>query len=591
MTCLGTPSAESWEPPYTQGLCTLQAFMHYLLKLIRLPVHIREICVFLAPVFSAFTVIIMYFFTKEIWNPGAGLIAGGMISIIPGYISRSVAGSYDNEGLAIFLLMLTFYLWLKALRLGSMYWGSLAALAYCYMVTAWGGYVFIINIIPMHVLILLAMGKFSHRLYVSYCSFFALGLILSMQTPFVGYLAISTSEHIGSIGVFGLIQLIAFLQFVKLRTSEPFYNTFFRLFCIALAGLGVLFFMFLAYSGYVRALSGRFYSLFDTGYAKIHLPIISSVSEHQPTSWTSYISDLHFASYMMFHGFYMCIKHYNESRIFAVLYILFASYFSGVMVRLIQTLTPIVVTCTAISVSSLLKRFFTLEKSLNDPSKPKRASSKMASIITNAVVIFISVCFMHFVIHSTHTTRYAYSGPSVVLSNQRSDGSLYIIDDFREAYYWLNQNTHPKAKVMSWWDYGYQITGMANRTTIVDNNTWNNSHIALVGRAMASNESEAYKILLRLEVDYVLVIFGGLIGYSGDDINKFLWMVRISQGEFPQHISEPDYFSDSGAYTIGKDVSETMKNSLMYKMCFHDFAKVRVKSFLIAVVPSAPWRL
>ena len=30
------------------------------------------------------------------------------------------------------------------------------------------------------------------------------------------------------------------------------------------------------------------------------------------------------------------------------------------------------------------------------------------------------------------------------------------------------------------------------------------------------------------------VIFGGVIGYSGDDINKFLWMVRIAEGEHPQ---------------------------------------------------------
>ena len=67
---------------------------------------------------------------------------------------------------------------------------------------------------------------------------------------------------------------------------------------------------------------------------------------------------------------------------------------------------------------------------------------------------------------------------------------------------------------------------MANRTTLVDNNTWNNSHIALVGKAMSSNESAAYDIMTELDVDYVLVIFGGVIGYSGDDINKFLWMVR-----------------------------------------------------------------
>lgn len=68
---------------------------------------------------------------------------------------------------------------------------------------------------------------------------------------------------------------------------------------------------------------------------------------------------------------------------------------------------------------------------------------------------------------------------------RKSDGSIdcrgrEIMDDFREAYYWLRKNTDENARVMSWWDYGYQIAGMANRTTLVDNNTWNNSHIALV---------------------------------------------------------------------------------------------------------------
>ena len=83
--------------------------------------------------------------------------------------------------------------------------------------------------------------------------------------------------------------------------------------------------------------------------------------------------------------------------------------------------------------------------------------------------------------------------------------------------------------------YMYTV-GMANRTTLVDNNTWNNSHIALVGKAMSSTEEKAYKIMRMLGVDYVLVIFGGMIGYSGDDINKFLWMVRIAEGEHPQDI-------------------------------------------------------
>lgn len=34
---------------------------------------------------------------------------------------------------------------------------------------------------------------------------------------------------------------------------------------------------------------------------------------------------------------------------------------------------------------------------------------------------------------------------------------------------------------------------MSNRTVIVDNNTWNNTHIATVGLALASNEEDVTK--------------------------------------------------------------------------------------------------
>lgn len=77
-------------------------------------------------------------FTKEMKDESAGLLAAAFIGIVPGYISRSVAGSYDNEAIAIFLLMFTFYCWIKALKMGSALFGTLAALFYFYMVAAWG---------------------------------------------------------------------------------------------------------------------------------------------------------------------------------------------------------------------------------------------------------------------------------------------------------------------------------------------------------------------------------------------------------------------------------------------------------------------
>jgi len=164
-----------------------------------------------------------------------------------------------------------------------------------------------------------------------------------------------------------------------------------------------------------------------------------------------------------------------------------------------------------------------------------------------------------------------YSSPSIILQSRTQDGGVYVFDDYREGYSWLRENTDYDAKVASWWDYGYQTTAMADRTVLVDNNTWNNTHIATVGRAMASSEDKAWAQFRRLDVDYVFVIFGGLIGYSSDDINKFLWMVRIGGGEFPE-IKERDFIGE-GYYRIDEKASPTMLNTLMYKLSYYRFAE------------------
>lgn len=175
--------------------------IYHILRFLRLPVDIRNICVLLAPAFSGLTAFATYLFTKELKDESAGLLAAAFIGIAPGYISRSVAGSYDNEAIAIFLLMFTFYLWIKALKLGSAFWGALCAMFYFYMVAAWGGYVFITNMIPLHGMVLILMGRYSPRLYVAYSSWYALGTLASMQIPFVGFLPIRSSEHMAALGI------------------------------------------------------------------------------------------------------------------------------------------------------------------------------------------------------------------------------------------------------------------------------------------------------------------------------------------------------------------------------------------------------
>ena len=46
-------------------------------------------------------------------------------------------------------------------------------------------------------------------------------------------------------------------------------------------------------------------------------------------------------------------------------------------------------------------------------------------------------------------------------------------------------------------------------------------------------------------------------------------MVRIAEGEHPNHVKESNFFSAQGQYTVDKSMSKTMKNSLMYKLSYY----------------------
>ncbi|KAL7674648.1 hypothetical protein ACOME3_000924 [Neoechinorhynchus agilis] len=147
------------------GLMLTSSLLHSISHLIGIPLHIREICVFLAPVFSGLTAVATYLLTNELFDQSSGLLAALFVAVAPGYLSRSVAGSYDNEGIAIFAMMFTFFLWIKSLKTGRILYAVLTSLSYAYMVSAWGGYVFIINMIPLHAFVLILMGRYTNRLY------------------------------------------------------------------------------------------------------------------------------------------------------------------------------------------------------------------------------------------------------------------------------------------------------------------------------------------------------------------------------------------------------------------------------------------
>ncbi|XP_050388201.1 dolichyl-diphosphooligosaccharide--protein glycosyltransferase subunit STT3A [Argentina anserina] len=616
------------------GLTLTAGTLWWLLNSLNIPLSVETICVFTAPIFSAFTSWAAYLLTREVKGTGAGLTAAALIAMVPSYISRSVAGSYDNEAVAIFALVFTFYLYIKTLNTGSLFYATLNALAYFYMVCSWGGYTFIINLIPIHVLMCIVTGRYSSRLYIAYAPLVVLGTLLAALVPVVGFNAVMTSEHFASFLVFIIIHVVAFVYYIKGVLSPKMFKVAVTLVLsigavICCAVIAVL--VALVASSPTKGWSGRSLSLLDPTYASKYIPIIASVSEHQPPTWPSYFMDINVLAFLVPAGIIACFSPLSDASSFVILYIVTSVYFSGVMVRLMLVLAPAACITSGIALSEAFEVFTRSIKfqfpglpglspveaevtstdspvPLNEvpkadkggetlkerPSRKNRKKEKepmekpsikiriekkllVLPFEGSILALFLLVLLGAFyVVHCVWAAAEAYSAPSIVLTSHSHDG-LHVFDDFREAYAWLSHNTEVDDKVASWWDYGYQTTAMANRTVIVDNNTWNNTHIATVGTAMSSPEKAAWEIFNSLDVKYVLVVFGGLVGYPSDDINKFLWMVRIGGGVFP-HIKEPDYLRD-GQYRIDNQATPTMLNCLMYKLSYYRFVDTDGKGF------------
>ncbi|KAJ4461514.1 putative Dolichyl-diphosphooligosaccharide--protein glycosyltransferase subunit STT3 [Paratrimastix pyriformis] len=585
------------------GLMWSAGIMYKVLNFLAFPIDVRNCCVFISPLFASFTVIVTYLMTKEVRDKKAGLFAAAFVAIAPGYISRSVAGSFDNECISIFALLFVFYLWIKAVKTGSMFWAACTALAYFYMAAAWGGYIFIINLIPLYTLVMLFFGRYSTRLYVAYTTFYVLGIFLSMQITFIGFAPVQSGEHMIAFGCFALLQVFMGFSFVKSLMDPARFVRLLRIGGASIIGVAVAAYVILTSIGYITP--GRAVS--TTCWTR---PTPRSTSPSSPPSPSTSpppgprSSSTCTWSFPVPGGYVLLLPRpgrerpartrKNDGLVFILIYGLTSIYFAGVMVRLMLVLTPIACIIAGIAISTIMSKYMTelklqmekreREQGRRHPARPVRRQKQsseltqvweesIAPVVPYVVVGMLTIFLAFYGRHCVWVTSEAYSSPSIVLAARQADGSKRIFDDFREAYYWLRWNTPADARIMSWWDYGYQITAMANRTVIVDNNTWNNSHIATVGSAMASREEDAYPIMRALDVDYVLVVFGGLTGYASDDINKFLWMVRIGGGVFPR-IKERDYLTSQGEFRVDGQASETTLNTLMYKMCYYRFGEV-----------------
>jgi len=177
--------------------------------------------------------------------------------------------------------------------------------------------------------------------------------------------AIKSSEHMLSHGVFLLIQVYMFINFLKSNLSEDLFKKLYHVILYGVVVVFVMAFLVLSFTGHVY-FGARSLTLLDPSYARKFIPIVASVSEHQPTTWSSFFFDLHYMLVFAPLGFYYCYKKPTNSRLFIAVFGVCSVYFSCVMVRLLLLSSPALCLLSGLGLSDLMNYVIKQYKNFNE---------------------------------------------------------------------------------------------------------------------------------------------------------------------------------------------------------------------------------
>ncbi|MGH9986955.1 MAG: hypothetical protein ACRD8W_23675, partial [Nitrososphaeraceae archaeon] len=287
---------------------------------------------------------------------------------------------------------------------------------------------------------------------------------------------------------------------------------------------------------------------------------------------------------MMFAGFgiWMAFRKRNDMTIFALILGITGLYVSATFARLLVFSSISIIILASMGLFDLTRIFMERYSSTGDYTEGQKKAAKGREkkrierlqskpshnyliVISFSVVLIFLLTLPLFYPPNINWVTSADVPPSII---NGGTGYRMQVSDWIDALNWISNNTPKDSVVASWWDYGYWITTLANRTSLADNATINQTRIAELAKMFIEPEKEGYDIAKDLDADYVLLYlvgqrFPGANGSSfftlgsGGDESKKQWFIRI--GGF----NEMEYLEQDGFTPTPKFWNDTLLGKLI----------------------------
>ena len=475
---------KSWHPFGRNVSETSQVTLHLtaasLYPIFNFGYSVYDFTILFPLVIGSLTAIVVFAFVRVLGGTTAGLFAALIFSISVPIFSRGLIGWFKSEPLGLFFAFIAMYLFVSGLKFNkgkvSLIKLITAGFFLSLGLSAWGGILFFVIPIALFYFTL-PFFKNKDNFIMWAAPTFSISLILSSllfertSTFIIGYAGLAILLPTIFIIISGII-----MKFSNERTKIR--NCAIVLISLVASGIGI------SSSGLIGLPSFRYLNAVNP-FLTSQDSLTDSVAEHLTTSLS--LSFTFLSVFLIFAvigvWFLFSKKTINlktDMRIFAIFTSIIAIYVSSAFVRLELFASVGIIILGSIGLTILTQKIFQQDK------------QHFTKIIFPAVIIILFIIPVTMPENNNWLTWADFS-PSI-LSGGTSFND-FASDDWKDAMLWLKQNTPEDAVVASWWDYGYWITTLSERTTLVDNATLIDWQIKKMAFSLITTPENSWHIL------------------------------------------------------------------------------------------------
>ena len=545
-------------------------------------------------VIGSLTVVVIFALVRLFAGTAAGLFASLLFAVSLPILIRGSIGWFKSEPLGIFYGLLGLYLFLSAIKSENKKVAAVkiifGGIVMAFGMSSWGGDQFFIIPIGLFILALPFVRK-DHK------------FLLWSIPLFVGvFLLISGSfERPGLNFVFGLggLSLIIPTMFLVIsifvqkisRDETKIRNSLFLLISIILIGSFLL--VLNDESNLLPLPSFRYLNAINP-FLTTTDPLTDSVAEHATTSID--ISFLLHSVWMIFAGIGIWlllskkisqtfVK--NDMKAFVLIFGIIGVFVSSSFIRLEIFASISLIILSSIALSILTKNIF----------KIKFSGIKNYLFKISYVVVIGFLFTLPLVYPENSNWINNIDTPPIIFTGATNNPPT---NDWLDTLEWIKLNTPENAVIASWWDYGYWIQTLAERTTFVDNSTLIDSRIQHMAKILMGAPNDSWNMLKEMNADYVLVFLSAqkindnsedklYVLSGGGEESKVVWFARIAELPVEKYlysdgITGTNYFNEQTL--LGKMIPfttalyynpDTEENSAIYKPGFVEIVRKNIE--------------